>query len=457
MGFMNNKLSYLIIATAVAFSSATEAAVSAAEAEALGKTLTAVGAEMAGNADGTIPAYTGGYTTADPNFKPGVKGSKRKDFFAEDKPLYTITSANLDQYSDKLTEGVKALFKQRPDFVMNVYPTHRSAALPKRIEEATIKNATTAKLVSDGKGYDAPAKGFPFPIPKTGQEVLWNSLSAWEGETLNYTSNCWLVTPNGNMRLASSGDQIKKSILYRTDGKKDSDGYILLGRYVQEAPASKAGESIMVHDTTNYEKYDYALWQYLVGQRRVRRAPSVSYDTPDSVTSGIGFFDEAFMSFGPWFKHDYKLVGKKEMIVPYNNNKAANADPAKLMGKNFLNPELVRWELHRVWEVDANLKAGQRHVVTKRKFYVDEDSWRSLLIDGWDADGKLWRFNYTLTYLAPEIPALIGAVMWGTYDVQQGGYYLNAAFNGNSIQPWVNPKINSDMFTPAALSDLGTR
>lgn len=454
---MNNKLLYLIVAAAMAFSSTSQAAATAEEAAALGKTLTPTGAEMAGNADGSIPAYTGGYTTADPSFKPGVKGSKRKDFFAEDKPLYTITSANLDKYSDKLTDGVKALFKQRPDFVMHVYPTRRTAAVPKRIQDATLKNATAAKLIGEGRGYDAPAKGFPFPIPKSGHEVLWNNLSSWDGETINYTSNCWMVTPNGNMRLASSGDQIKKSILYRTDGKTDFDGYLQLGRYVQDAPASKAGESILAHDTTNYDKYEYSLWQYLVGQRRVRRAPSVSYDTPDSVTSGIGFFDEAFMSFGPWFKHDLKLVGKKEMIVPYNNNKAANADPEKLMGKNFLNPELVRWELHRVWEVDASLKPGQRHVVTKRKFYVDEDSWRTLLIDGWDADGKLWRFNYTLTYLAPDIPALMGAVMWGTYNLQQGGYYLNAAFNGNSVQPWVNPKIDVNMFTPDALSELGTR
>ncbi len=454
---MNYKISYLIIVATLAFSTASQAAVSADEAAALGKTLTPVGAEMAGNADGSIPAYTGGYTTADSNFKPGVRGATRKDFFADDKPLYTITSANLDKHADKLTDGVKALFKQRPDFVMHVYPTRRTAAIPERIQEATMKNATTAKLTSTGKGYDAPAKGFPFPIPKTGNEVIWNNLSGWQGETLNYTSNCWLVTPNGNVRLASSGDQITKSILYRNDGKNDLDGYVALGRYVQEAPASKAGESILVHDTTNYDKYEYALWQYLVGQRRVRRAPSVSYDTPDSVTSGTGFFDEAFMSFGPWFKHDLKLVGKKEIIVPYNNNKAANADPKDLMGKHFLNPKLVRWELHRVWEVDGTLKPGQRHVVTKRKFYVDEDSWRTLLIDGWDADGKLWRFNYALTYLAPDIPALIGSVMWGTYNLQQGGYYINATFNGNSVQPWVNPKINANMFTPDALSELGTR
>ncbi len=454
---MNYKITYLVIAAAMAFSSTSQAAVSADEAAALGKTLTPVGAEMAGNADGSIPAYKGGFTTADPNFKPGVKGSKRKDFFADDKPLYTITSANLDKYADKLSDGVKGLFKQRPDFVMHVYPTRRTAAIPQRIQDGTLQNATTAKLTSGGKGYDAPAKGFPFPIPKNGNEVIWNHLSNWEGETLQYTSNCWLVTPNGNMRLASSANQIKKSILYRNDGQNDFDGYALLGRFVQEAPASKAGESILVHNTTDYVKYDYAIWQYLVGQRRVRRAPSVSYDTPDSVTSGVGFFDEAFMSFGPWFKHDMKLKGKKELIVPYNNNKAANADPEKLMGKHFLNPELVRWELHRVWEVDANLKEGQRHVVNKRKVYVDEDSWQILLTDGWDADGKLWRFNYTLTYLAPEIPALLGTVMWGTYNLQQGGYYINAAFNGNSIQPWVNPKINVNMFTPDALSELGAR
>lgn len=458
---MNYKISYLIIAAALTFSTASQAAVSAAEAEKLKSTLTPVGAERAGNADGSIPAWDGGYTETDPAFEPGKPGSKRKDFFADEKPLYSVTSANMDQYADQLAEGVKALLKKHADFRVDVYPTHRTAAFPQTIIDGTYKNATSAKLADEGLGIEDAgnlADGFPFPIPKNGPEVIWNHLSRWDGKTMQYTSNCWLVTPNGNLRLSSSGEQIKRSILHDDQSDPSYDGYLLLGRYVQSAPPSKAGESIMVQDTLNYETTEYGIWQYLVGQRRVRRAPSVSYDTPDTVTSGVGFFDEAFMLFGPWDQHEFKLIGKKEMIIPYNANKATAADSKELMGSKFLNPDLVRWEKHRVWVVEATLKPGKRHVVAKRRFYVDEDSWQIILFDGWDANDQLWRMSYTLPLLAPDIPAIIGFVNWGTYNLQEGGYYINGSpIGADSIQPWQNPNINTDMFTPEALAEIGAR
>jgi hypothetical protein len=190
-----------------------------------------------------------------------------------------------------------------------------------------------------------------------------------------------------------------------------------------------------------------------VGQRRVRKAPSVGYDTPDSVTSGIGLFDEAFMLFGPIDKHELKLVGKKEIFVPYNNNKAAAAKVADLVTPQTLNPGLVRWELHRVWEVEATVAAGKRHVVTKRKYYIDEDTWQILLVDGWDAKGELWRTNFTLTLLAPDIPAVLGNVFWGGYDLQTGAYFLNMASNELPQQLKVMPTIPKSFFSPEELAN----
>jgi hypothetical protein len=171
----------------------------------------------------------------------------------------------------------------------------------------------------------------------------------------------------------------------------------------------------------------------------------------------MGFFDEAFMMFGPWDHHDYKLVGKKEIYVPYNNNRADAASPEDLLKPQFLNPDLVRWELHRVWEIEANLAPGKRHVVAKRKFYLDEDTWQILLMDGWDAQGQLARTNYTLTLLAPDVPAVVGNVYWGMYNLLSGGYFLNSASNGLSKQVAMVPRRPDSFFSPEELANLGAR
>ena len=61
-------------------------AVSADEAKAARHHADRVGAEKAANKDGTIPAYTGGLTTAPAGFKTG--DGIRPDPFAAEKPLY---------------------------------------------------------------------------------------------------------------------------------------------------------------------------------------------------------------------------------------------------------------------------------------------------------------------------------------------------------------------------------
>jgi hypothetical protein len=432
-----------------------QAAATADEAAKLKSTLTPLGAEKAGNKDGSIPAWDGGYTKVPAGYKPGTV---RPDFFAGEKAVYTVTTKNMDQYGDKLTDGVKGLLKKYPDFKLNVYPTHRTAAAPQWVYDNTFKNATRAKLTHNGFGVEDAYGGTPFPIPKSGNEVMWNHVLAWVGGSTHApTSNCYSVTADGKVSLASNGAQDHQSPYYDKDGSLESyKGEYSWGRYVQSAPASKAGESILARDPSNADK-PRGIWQYLVGQRRVRRAPAVSYDTPDSVTSGAGFFDEAFLQFGPWDHHDYKLVGKKEILVPYNNNRAAAAKPDDLLGKQFLNPELIRWELHRVWEVEATLAAGKRHVVTKRKYYMDEDSWQILLLDGWDAQGQLWRTSYTLTLLAPDMPAVLGNIYWGLYNLQTGGYFVNSATIGSQEQPLQVPKRPETFFSPEELANVGAR
>lgn len=444
----------LVLAALLAATMAAQAAVSAEEAAKLKSTLTPVGAERAGNKAGTIPAWDGGLTKAPPGYK---NGDARPDPFAGEKPLLTINAKNMAQHADKLTDGVQALMKKYPDFRIDVYPTHRSAAAPQFVYDNTFANATRAKTVDKGHGLQGALGGIPFPIPRNGDEAIWNHRLAWRGGSFSMPVRVWVMTSDGRRSMASGGVQTVHQTYYDKGASLDKfDGYYQFGKFVVNAPGSKAGEAILAHDGLN-ESAPRGLWQYLVGQRRVRKAPSVAYDTPDSVTSGIGLFDEAFNLFGPIDKHDLKLVGKKEIYIPYNNNRAAAAKVDDLVTPNTLNPAQVRWELHRVWEVEATLGADKRHVVPKRKYYIDEDSWQIVLFDGWDAKGQLWRTNYSLMLTAPDIPAVTSFVLWGGYDLQTGAYYLNMASNELPRQYEVLPPIPRSFFNPEALSSEGGR
>lgn len=431
-----------------------QAAVSADEAAKLKTTLTPLGAEKAANKDGSIPSWEGGLTKAPAGYK---NGDPRPDLFPGEKPQLSINAKNMAQFDAKLTDGVKALMKKYPDFRIDVYPTHRTAAAPQYFYDNTFKNATKSKLVDGGQGVEGALGGIPFPLPKDAYEVILNHRLAFTGVDTQTPLRVWVMTSDGKRTMASGGTQT----FHRVWGQPDIttskfDGYYSLGKFTVSEPGSKAGEAILAHDGINASA-PRGLWQYLVGQRRVRKAPSVGYDTPDAVTSGIGLFDEAFNLFGPIDKHELKLIGKKELYIPYNNNRAALAKVADLVTPNTLNPAQVRWELHRVWEVEATLAAGKRHVAAKRKYYIDEDSWQIILFDGWDAKGDLWRTNYTLTLTAPDIPALLGNFFWGGYDLQTGAYYLNMATNELPVQVKVLPTLQRSFFSPEELANEGTR
>lgn len=452
---MNSALRTLAAALALALGThAAVAAVTADEAAKLKTSLTPFGAEKAGNKDGSIPAWDGGYTKVPSGYQ---NGTPRPDPFAADKPLFAITAANAAEHADKLSDGVKALFARYPDFRIDVYPTRRSAAAPQWVYDNTFANATRAKLADDSTSVSGAFGGIPFPVPANGEEIMWNHRLSWFGQSVQYALRTFIVTADGRRALASEGDEMQQWPYYYQDGKLDTyRGTYALGRFIVSGPGSKAGEAILAHDSSQAGK-PRDIWQYLVGQRRVRKAPSVAYDTPDFVTSGVGLFDEAFMMFGPIDRHEYKLVGKKEVFIPYNNNRAALKKVDELVGTHFLNPDHVRWELHRVWEVEATLKAGKRHTVPKRKYYIDEDSWQIVLFDGWDAKGDLWRSNYSLTYLVPELPALVTNVMWGGYDLQTGAYYLNAAMNEAPTHYKVDAPKSENIWSPEELANQGAR
>ena len=429
------------------------AGVTAQEAARLKSELTPFGAEKAGNKDGSIPAWTGGFTGT----IAGETPAKRGDPFKDEKPILTITAQNMAQHLDKLSDGVQAMLKKYPDsYKLNVYKTHRTAVAPQWVYDNTFKNATRASLGADGVPKGAYG-GIPFPVPKTGEEAMWNHLLRWRGEAWHTSSVQYQMTGDGRHVLTSEGFVKQQMPYYAQDGSPDAfKGYYWDINLTTDGPAIRAGEAIVGREHIDTDKS--SAYVYLTGQRRVRKLPNACCDAPTPASAGLMSFDEINTWTGRLDRFDWKVVGKKEMLVPYNTNRWFTAPSnADLMIKNHVNPEYVRWELHRVWVVDATLKAGQRHQAPKGRYYLDEDTWGALLGDRWDANGQLWKTLFSLPLVMPDIPAVV-QLPFGYNDLLSGTSYVTYLMSGNKMTPYrATPKWPDVIFTGDGLAAQGVR
>ena len=436
----------------LALTSIASAGVTAEAAGQLKSTLTPIGAEKAGNKEGTIPAWTGGYTTAIPGFK---NGGRRGDPFAADKPILTINAKNMAQHSEQLSDGVKAMMKKYPDYRIDVYATRRTAAAPQWIYENTFKNATRAS-VKENTEVEGAYAGIPFPVPKAGIEVMWNHLMRWRGENYQMDFHGMIGTADGRnvMTVDGVGDFAVPYYANDIPAEKWNGDYWAI-RQVNAGPPIRAGEAVT--GRVNVDVNKEASWVYLAGQRRVRKLPNACCDTPTPATAGVMSFDELEVFSGRMDRFDWKLVGKKEMYIPYNTNKTLQpAKDSDVMVAHYLNPAHVRWELHRVWVVEATLKKGQRHVAPKSLYYVDEDTWNAVLADRWDANGQLWKTMYGLPVVMPDLPAT-AIISFGFYDLISGTQYNGVMYNEKSAQYKVMPRYSGVTFTPDAMTGQGLR
>ncbi|MCY1532383.1 hypothetical protein D9M68_676570 [compost metagenome] len=224
------------------------------------------------------------------------------------------------------------------------------------------------------------------------------------------------------------------------------------------SPARLAGSVLLVHETLDQVKEPRLAWLYNAGQRRVRRAPQVAYDGPYPASEGLRVGDNFDMYNGAQDRYDWKLVGKRELYIPYNSFKL---DSPKLkyddiVKAGHLNPEFTRYELHRVWEVEATLKPGERHVYAKRVFFIDEDSWQIVLADHYDARGTLWRVGegHLQPYYNVQVPWLAVETL---YDLLNGRYIVSGLKNEESQGVEFGVKALAADYTPAALRNAGVR
>ncbi|MES2663222.1 MAG: DUF1329 domain-containing protein [Pseudomonadota bacterium] len=432
------------------------AKVSAEEAARLGKDLTPMGGEMAANAAGTIPTWTGGITAAPGSYK---KGAHHSNPFPEDKPLFVISAQNINQYVDQLTPGQKALFKTYPTWKMPVYATRRTASYPTYVYDAAKANATRSELANNGNGVVNAAISIPFPIPQSGLEVVFNHNMRWRGTGIHREVTQVVPTASGEYSpIAFVEDfifdygQPQKTIeeVNKTD---------LLFYFKQKvvAPARLAGSILLVHETIDQVKNPRRAWIYNTGQRRVRRAPQVSYDNPGTASDGMRTNDNFDMFNGSPDRYDWKLVGKKEIFIPYNAYDL-HSDKLKyeeIVRPGHINPDHTRYELHRVWVVEGSLKNGMRHLYSKRVFFIDEDTWQIGVADHYDGRGQLWRVAeaHALNYYEVPVP-------WHTLEVLhdlQARRYLVLGLDNESKMYEFGGKASPSEFTSDALRREGLR
>ncbi|MDO9450433.1 MAG: DUF1329 domain-containing protein [Rugosibacter sp.] len=446
-----------------------------------GTPLTPMGAIRAGNADGSIPAW---------NSKPlpppaGYKAGDYPDPFANEKPLFTITAKNYTQYQDKLTAGQVAMFKQYPDtFRMHVYPTHRTGAYEPWVYEQTMKQAKAIKIcpeqVSKGqvclKDY-IKGGGIPFPIPKNGDEIAWSTFLAFRGTSLDVIINGALIDALGNRTDVISRERALWPWWFKEKDIPKNPWFTAFGglsmfcdsQEVLQPPRSSG----LIFGGCNYvEQFDFQVYLYLPGQRRVRKAPEIGFhDSPSFGSDGQRTVASRYMHYfgGAESRHDRKLVGKKELFVPYNNFKLAQDGVGfdQIFGKKHVNQDLIRYELHRAWVIEANLKPGQRHLYKRHVSYIDEDTWEGLGFEAYDNSDRLWRVGeqYLMYFYDPKIVTIYGD---SQIDLINGRYttypywYRQASKAVGREGPKIssdssNIPFNVDIFTPQGLRGMGTR
>ncbi|MRV71793.1 DUF1329 domain-containing protein [Duganella sp. FT92W] len=438
---------------------------SAASVQDLGTTLTPLGGEKAGNAPKTIPAWS-----ADTVQTPGWSNGKyRKDYFKykDDKPLEVIDAANVDKHAEHLTPGQVALFKQIKGYKMEVYASHRYCSAPDFVVDNTKKNAGFAKLGADGWSLgEANVPGVPFPFPQTGTEAMYNAKMRYRGVGIEYKQVTTAVSPRkGSTEWIRAGSE---QTMFFPWGAKGSNklsalpGVEYYTYFAYSTPAALAGQALAVTFFLNQPSSE--TFYYFPGQRRVRRMPAYAYDAPQIGMENQYTLDEPFVFNGTLDRFDWKLVGKKEIYVPYASFGAYNAqakfeDVAK---DDSIAPGARRYELHRVWVVQASVKAGTRHSAPQRTFYIDEDSWNLLLADDYDAQGKLWKHREG--YLIPVYETgTCDVSAFAQYNLAEGRYVFDLhAVGAGKDMTWVTdakagPRFKSSFYSADSLRSISER
>lgn len=434
------------------------AKVPAAEADKLGKSLTCVGAEKSGTSSG-VPEYVGKWQGVPPgmNYKPHT-GQHPVDPYAGEKPLFTITADNLAQHAERLTDGQKAMFAKYPKtYRIVVYPGHRDFRYPDSVCAVAKKNALEAEMNADGLGIKSSKGAIAFPFPQNGNEALFNMLlpfRAYNEHTIRDVAN---VLANGSIAWGRADNKSLDLTNRPEESGKPMEGVMSLAMNIVMLPEREKGTSSVSSEPVNFGTSKRLAWSYDPGTRRVRQVPLFGFDNPMPGTGGKMTTDADRFFNGSPERYNWKLLGKREVYVPANTFglHANTVKYADLLKPNHVNPDLVRYELRRVWVVEGSLKEGFRHLFGKRVLFLDEDSWHAVLTDIYDARQSLWQHAVAGYYYSPSTLAFHAGNSF-FFDLNSGGYVAYNLFQERPLGPVLNKgNLSNEMFTPEALRAAG--
>ena len=420
----------------------------------LDKDLTPLGSERGANKDGSIPAWTGGLTSP-PEGIGYEKGKHLPDPFAADKPLLRVTGANAGDYDQFITRGQKALLERHDSYFLDVYPTRRSCAHPDYVYKAARNNALVGELVSDGNGVAKAIMASPFPIPNNGLEIVWNHTLRYRGYKLQRQFTAIPVNQSGDFYQITVHDD---AILRWSDPQKrnaeELDNISIYYLLQTKAPARMAGYVVLVQESLNMSVEARRAWTYSPGTRRVRRAPTIAYDNPGTNSDGITTSDSFGGFNGAPDRFDWTMRGRSEKFIAYNNYRRVLVPYKELVGKHHINQELMRYEKHRVWEVEGNLKDNFRHVYSRRVFYIDEDTKGIVATEIYDGRGQLWRVQELGGGVQYELP-LCGGSGDTVYDLMVGRYLMLGLINEEKPIDFDANHLDANRYTPGNIRRLG--
>lgn len=430
---------------------ASVAAASATSLKEQAVALTPLGGEKAGNAANTIPAWS----PESVQLSGWSAGKYRKDFFKykDETPIVVIDASNADKHAAHLSTGQLSLLKQFKGYKMEVYPSHRYCSAPDFVVDNTRKNAGVARIGADGWTLaEAIVPGVPFPLPQNGLEAMYNAKMRYHGIGIDFKKVTTAVSPRkGSNEWIKAGSE--QTVFYPWGAKGSNKLSSMQGveyhtYFAYNSPAALAGQALAISMYLNQPMSE--TFYYFPGQRRVRRMPAYAYDAPQIGMENQYTMDEPTVFNGTLDRFDWKLVGQKEIYIPYASFGAYNAqakfeDVAKEDG---IASNARRYELHRVWVVQATVKPDARHLAPQRTFYIDEDSWTLVLADDYDAQGKLWKHREGYTIPVYETGSC-DAMAFAQYNLAEGRYVfdLHSAGAGKDMS-WITEPGNNPRFKP---------
>ena len=416
--------------------------------------LTPLGSERGGNQDGSIPAWRGGLTSP-PEGIGYEKGKHLPDPFAADKPLFRVTGANAGDYDAFITRGQKALLERHDSYFMDIYPSRRSCAQPEFVYKAARNNALVGELVAEGNGVSEAIMASPFPIPNNGLEIVWNHTLRYRGYKLQREFTAIPVNQSGDYYQITVHDD---AILRWSDPQKrnaeELDNISIYYLLQTKAPARSAGYVVLVQESLNMSVEARRAWTYSPGTRRVRRAPTIAYDNPGTNSDGITTSDSFGGFNGAPDRFNWTVRGRSEKFIAYNNFRRVLVPYDELVGKHHINQAVMRYEKHRVWEVEGNLKDNFRHIYARRVFYIDEDTKGIVATEIYDGRGDLWRVQELGGGVQYELP-LCGGSGDTVYDLMVGRYLMTGLINEEKPIDFDASHLDANRYTPGNIRRLG--